>query len=278
MSFVMCSRSLGVIAAFGLAACTHGRIPGASRGTPAVTGGPPAEAPSGARVANRPKTGLEVIGWMRRAHPSRELRTLSFDITTVEYKGEQQTERESRGYAALPGRLRVDVLPTSTRAGYVRNRQRLSVFNRGRRVATSNRVDLATLLAYDVFAQSIDTTIMWLDSAKIRFGLLRRDFLNGRAVWVVGAERGDDTSPQFWVDAERWRVVRVIQPDTKNRVVDARFTDYTELLNVPVPQRIVLYMDGELVQEQRMANLAANPVIPTRVFDLARWRRMSAGD
>jgi hypothetical protein len=229
-------------------------------------------------VARSPRTGLEVIGWMRRAHPSRELRSLSFHIMTTEYTGARQVEREARAYAALPGRLRVDLLPASTRAGYVRNRQRLAVFNRGRRVAISNRVDLATLLAYDVFAQSIDTTIMWLDSANIRYGLLRRDSFDGRPVYVVGAEAGDSTSPQFWVDVQRLRVVRVIQRDTKNRVADARFGDYTELLDVPVPQRIVLYVDGDLVQEQRIGNLAANPTLPARAFDLAVWRRVPAGD
>jgi hypothetical protein len=245
-----------------------------ARAPRAVTGGNA----SGAKISNSPKTGLEVIGWMRRAHPSRALRSLSFDITTVEYRGERQIERESRAYVALPGRLRVDVKPTSTRAGYVRNRQRMSVFDRGRRVSTSNRVDLATLLAYDIFAQSIDTTIMWLDSANIRYGLLRRDYWYGRPVWVVGAERGDHTSPQFWVDADRWRVVRVIQRDARNRVADARFSDYTALLEVPVAKRIVLYLDGELFQEQRFANVAVNPSLPARAFDLGRWRQMSLGD
>jgi hypothetical protein len=45
-----------------------------------------------------------------------------------------------------------------------------------------------------------------------------------------------------------------------------------------VPQRIVLYVDGDLVQEQRMANLAANPTLPARAFDLAVWRRVRVGD
>ena len=267
----MSSSRFALAALAGLSAFGAGACVGGSR---AVAGGTEA----GAKLSSTPNTGLEVIGWMRRAHPSRALRSLSFDIMTVEYRGARQVERESRAYAALPGRLRVDVLPTSTRAGYVRNRQRLSVFNRGRRVSTSRRVDLATLLAYDVFAQSIDTTIMWLDSAKIRYGLLRRDYWFGRPVWVVGAERGDHSSPQFWVDADRWRVVRVIQRDTRNRVADARFLDYTEVLDVPVPTRIAIYVDGDLVQEQRMANIAANPALPSRVFDLTRWRRVSTGD
>jgi hypothetical protein len=247
---------------------------GCHRGARAVTAG----SASPARMARTPNSGLEVIGWMRRAHPSRALRSLAFDISTIEERGGREVERQARAYASLPGRLRVDLLPTSRQAGWVRNRQRLAIFERGRRISTSNRVDLATLLAYDVFAQSIDTTIMWLDSANVRFALLRRDFLNGRAAWVVGAHRGDDTSPQFWIDAERWRVVRVIQRDARNRILDVRFTEYTQLLDVPVPTRVVTYVDGALTEQQLLANFTTNPAGPPRAFDLARWRRVSAGD
>src|SRR5687768_4845954 len=121
----MCSSRFALLALLGLSATVAGACGGGAR---AVTAG----TPSGAKLSSVPNTGLEVIGWMRRAHPSRALRSLSFDITTIEYRGERQVERESRAYAALPGRLRVDALPTSSRAGYVRNRQRLSVFNGGR--------------------------------------------------------------------------------------------------------------------------------------------------
>ena len=243
------------------------------RGARAVTAG----SATPAKMSRTPASGLEVIGWMRRAHPSRALRSMSFDINTVEERGGREVWRQARAYAALPGKLRVDLLPTSRQAGWVRNRQRLAVFERGRRVSTANRVDLATLLAYDIFAQSIDTTIMWLDSANIRYALLRRDFLDGRAAWVVGAERGDNTSPQFWVDAERWRVVRVIQREGRNRLVDVRFTEYTELLDVPVPTRVLTYVNGELEQQQQLVNFTANVTVPARAFDLARWRRVSSG-
>jgi outer membrane lipoprotein-sorting protein len=235
-------------------------------------------APAPAKMGTIPSNGLEVIGWMRRAHPSRELRSLAFTINTTEYRGASEKAVVSRGYAALPGRLRVDVLPEATRSGFVRNRQRLSVFDRGRRVSTLRRVDLATMMVYDLFAQNIDTTIMWLDSAKVRIALLRRAELDDRRVWVVGAAEGDTASPQFWVDADKWRVVRVIQRDARNRVTDVRFTEYTEVLDVPIPTRIVTYRGGELVQEQELSAFMANPSLPTSAFDLARWRRLSLGN
>jgi hypothetical protein len=238
---------------------------------PAGTAGAPARLPPGF-----PRNGLEVIGGMRWAHPSRELRSLAFTVTTTQYVADSTTTGRARVYAALPGKLRVEQLPSS-RTGYVRNRQRLAVFERGRRVSMLSRVDLSVLLTYDVFAQAIDTTIMWLDSARVRFGLVRRDELEGRRVWVVGALAGDTTSAQFWVDAERWRVLRVIQREARTpaEISDVRFTDFTELLDVPVPTQIRLYREGKLVQQQEVSNLVANPSLPSRVFDLSRWRQAS---
>jgi hypothetical protein len=255
----------GVLATLG--ACGRGSAP-------AATTNVPLRLPPGF-----PRNGLEVIGGMRWAHPSRELRSLAFTITTTQYVADSSTIGRSRVYAALPGKLRVEQLP-SNRTGYVRVRQRVAVFERGRRVSTLSRVDLSVLLAYDVFAQAIDTTIMWLDSARVRFGLLRRDELEGRTVWVVGALEGDTTSAQFWVDAERWRVLRVIQrePRTPAEISDLRFTDFTDLLDVPVPTQIRLYRAGKLVQQQEISNLVANPSLPSRAFDLSRWRPVNLGN
>lgn len=214
---------------------------------------------------------------MRRAHPSRELRSLAFLQTT--YDSGRSASVESRVYASLPGKMRVDLLPVSSRSGYVHDRQRLAVFRAGRRVSTVNRVDLRTLLAFDLFAQAIDTTIMWLDTARVRFGLHRRGEWDGRPVWIVGALEGDLTSSQFWVDAERWRVVRVIQrePRPPNLVFDVRYLEFTELLDVPVPTRVQLWREGKLVEEQLLTEFAINPSLPRRTFDLSRWRAIKLG-
>lgn len=216
---------------------------------------------------------------MRYAHPSRRLRSLAFTVETTEYRSDSTRPVRSRVYAALPGKMRVELLPSSRRTGSVRDRQRLAVFERGQRVSMVSRVDLSTLLAYDVFAQSVDTTIMWLDSARVRFALVRRDELNGRDVWVVGANEGDTTSSQFWVDAERWRVLRVIQrePRAPSQISDVRFVEYTELLDVPVPLRLQVYRSGRLARQDEISDLSVNPAVPARAFDLTRWRDVRVG-
>ena len=249
----------GVLALLLAAATACGGLPRAAAGIPG-------------RPAAVPRNGLEVIGAMRFAHPSRELRSLAFGVTVTEYHSDTTTRRE-RAHAVLPGRLRVTTIPEARRTGVVRDGLRMAEFEEGRRVASRRYVDLVTLLAYDVFAQSIDTTIMWLDSLGMRFGFARLAEWEGRRVWVVGAEVGDTTSDQFWVDAERWRVVRVIQrPPGAARPDDVRFESFATVRDVPVPRRILVYRGGRLAQRREMANFIANTRIPDRAFDLARWR------
>ena len=236
----------------------------------------PPRASSPARATMSPRNGLEVIGAMRFAHPSRDLHSLAFTVTAT-WEGEAaRRAARARAHARLPGMFRQTSLP-SRQSGFVRDRQRLAVFERGRRVAAVSRVDLATLLAYDVFAQSIDSTIMWLDSARVRYGVTRRDELDGRDVWVVGAADGDMTSPQFWVDAEQWRVVRVIQRDPRGRngVIDVRFTEFVDVRAIPVPVRSVTYRAGEPALTQQYSQLAVNPVIPRSAFNLGAWRDLT---
>ena len=245
-----------------------------------VVGGEETSPPSSpARAEISPRNGLEVIGAMRREHPSRQLRSIAFTVLKMDPETPAKVVR-ARTLATLPGRYRTTTLPSSRRTGTVRNHQRVAVFERGRRVVSRTRVDLATLLSYDVYAQGIDTTIKALDAAGVRYGLARRDQLNGERVWVVGAEEGDTTSPQFWVDARDWRVVRVIQRDIRraNVLVDLRFSEFTDALGVPIPTRVDVYRNGEWTERQTITDVALNPAVPARAFDVARWRDVSVGN
>lgn len=149
------------------------------------------------------------------------------------------------------------------RLSSVRSRERHTTSRDATRVGQARSVDLVALLAFDVFAQNADTTIMWLDSARVRFGLARRGEWNGRGVWIVGAQAGDTASTQFWVDAEYWRVVRVIQHDPRDNLPsDVRLTSYTELLGVPVPTRIEAWREGRLIEVRAVSDVVVNPAPP----------------
>lgn len=240
-------------------------------------GDAPPSSPARAEIA--PRNGLEVIGAMRRAHPSRALRSLAFNVMMTDAAAPSRVTR-ARTLATLPGRFRTTTLPASRRTGTILNRQRVAIFERGRRVASRTRIDLSTLLAYDVYAQGIDSTIKSLDAGGVRYALARRDRLDGRRVWVVGAEESDSTSPQFWVDADEWHVVRVIQRDLRagRILLDYRFSEFTDVMGVPLPTRLDIYRSGQLMERHTITDVAVNPSVPARAFDVARWRDLSAGN
>lgn len=211
---------------------------------------------------------------MRRAHPADELKSLSFTLKISEPRADSTVERSATAIIGFPGRYRLANLPSSRRSGVVRDRERLAVFESGRRVASSSRIDVAQLLAYDVFAQRIDSTIQWLDLARVRLGVARRDRWEGRDVWVVGAAEGDAISTQFWVDEDRWRVLRVIQRDPRRptEILDVRYREFENVMRVPVPTLIDIYRNGRHAQTHTISDIIANPKLPSRVFDLQRWR------
>lgn len=244
--------------------------------TPRVEGG--ASSPARADVA--PRNGLEVIGAMRRAHPAGSLKAVSFTIDISDLRADSAVRRAATGLIAFPGRSRIAYQPVSLKNAIVRDRERMAVFEAGKRVSYFTRVDVAHLLAYDVFAQRLDSTILWLDIARVRLGLARRDRWDGRDVWVVGAAEGDTTSTQFWVDDDRWRVLRVIQRDPRRPsvVLDVRYREFDSVMRVPLPSRIEIYRDGRHAETHQLSNIVANPKLPSRAFDLQRWRDVKLGN
>lgn len=88
------------------------------------------------------------------------------------------------------------------------------------------------------------------------------------------------TSSQFWVDAEEWRVVRIIQrePRTPSLISDVRYTEFTELLEVPVPTRVEVWREGRLIEQQEISEFSVNPTLPRSLFDLSRWRAVAVGN
>src|SRR5215212_5772288 len=99
----MSTRSLERVAVTGLvlaiAACNRTKVP--------VVPGVPMPVP---RMA-APRNGLEVVGWMHYAHPSRALKTLAFTVNVTDLLRDTSRTIQSRAHAALPGKLRVSELP-----------------------------------------------------------------------------------------------------------------------------------------------------------------------
>jgi hypothetical protein len=110
------------------------------------------------------------------------------------------------------------------------------VFQGGKRVAAHQDRNLLMTLGFDVYGQAPETTMKQLEAQSIDLKKIREDTWNGTRVWVVGADKGDTTTNQFWIEQKRLLFVRLIEahksqknPSGPPNILDITFENYQPL-------------------------------------------------
>jgi hypothetical protein len=223
--------------------------------------------------------GRTLVDAMARTYAGRWYRTLSFTQSNTLYASNNR-ERKSEWIQriAIPGRLRIDYLPADTRSGVLYRDGKVYVFVEGRQQEARSGWNPTLVLSGDVYAQPPATTQRVLDSLHFDLSRVRRDTWEGRPVWITGAAAGDTTTNQFWVDASRMVLVRVIQTETQGgRTItsDTRFGKYVDVEGIPIAGEVLLYRDGRLTFREERSGIQVNATIDEAVFDPARWGGVS---
>lgn len=183
-------RILAILTALGLGGCAT-----AARTSPAITD---AEL---------------LVRAMHDRYAERWYRTLSFtQATTRVLPNDSVAVEEWREWAAIPGRLRIDMgAPEEGRTAIFANDSSYSL-QHGRVVRRAGRMNPLMTLGFDVYAQAPERTLDQLRRQGFDLSRFHVDTLEGTHVYVVGAARGDTTSKQFAVEAERLLFVRLLDP------------------------------------------------------------------
>lgn len=238
---------------------------------------PPAEeiVPEEAPPTSSIKSSRELVREMHDKYAQNWYRTLRFEQTNTFYT-QSGKEEKSRWVENLsvPGKLRIDFEPLSSRSGLLILNNRVTTFDNGRRVDTRRSIQPILTLTADVYAIPPAVTIRRLDSLKIDLDKFRTDRLNRKRVYVVGAEEGDLESNQIWIDAERLLLVRLIQKETRGErkiVTDTRVGDYKDIDGFPVAHEFVSHRDGKIFFKEEYHKVRVNEPIPSAVFDPSRW-------
>ncbi len=219
--------------------------------------------------------GKGVLRAMHERYVGKWFTTLTFSqrTTTISSSG-----RETKGvwneYLAVPGRLRIDYLPLSDRSGVLYAGNRVHSFLNGKASASQDGWNPLLILIADVYVQPVDTSVRQLDSLGFQTSIVRRDTLNGKAIWVVGAVARDSTSSQFWIDAESLLVRRVIQKQkagTRTTISDVRLARYVDVGGSPVAFDVTFYRDGRLFFKEEYFDVKANVPLSPDIFDPAKW-------
>jgi outer membrane lipoprotein-sorting protein len=196
--------------------------------------------------------------------------TITFTQKSTTYNDDGTTKVETWYEAAmLPGKLRIDIGPAADGRAYLLADGNVTVFDKGREVNSRPLVNMLLVLGFDVYRQAPEKTLQVIASEKYDLSKFHEDAFEGRPMYVVGAEKGDLQSRQFWIDKERLLFVRLFQPDRADdkKIEDIRFTDYKPLAGAWVAARVEVHVGDKLVFSEDYSDIKGNPALDAALFD-----------
>jgi hypothetical protein len=90
---------------------------------------------------------------------------------------------------------------------------------------------------------------------------------------LVGADKGDLQSRQFWVEKDTLRFVREIEPSRSDpqKVEDIRFADHRKLAGGWIAARVEVHVDDTLAFREDYTDILGNVKLERAVFDAKQF-------
>lgn len=248
--------------------------------TPLLLAGCAGAFSSGAPTPKAPVTGQEVVERMYATYAGKWFQTMQFTQENTRFAPNGRTERSTwREYMLVPGRLRIEFLPEAGGNGAIYADGNVYSFEGGKLARTAAQVNILLVLTADVYAQPATSTARQLTALGLDLARLRTDTWKGRRVYIVGATGPTDVgSPQFWVDAETWVVLRVIDrpalgsPQGPRPATEYQVGDFRTMGGVPVAHEILFLRDGQPFFKEQYTNVQLNQPLDARLFSSSQWR------
>ena len=220
--------------------------------------------------AQAPHTGEDLLRAMHERYKDSWYQTVTFTQKSTTYKSDGSTSAETWYEAAqLPGKLRIDIGPASNGKGYIFSDGSVTVIKDNQVVRTQKSVNMLLVLGFDVYRQDPESTIRIVRNEGYDLSKLREDTWDGKAVYVVGADKGDLQSKQFWVAKDTLLFLREIEPahDDPTKLDDIRFVHYQALAGTWIAAGVEVYSEGKKVFSEDYSDIQANLKLQPGTFD-----------
>ena len=177
--------------------------------------------------------------------PDKWYRYFTFSQDVEFYRNDSIIRRDVWHEAYAPGSLIIKFGSKSSKNGRLYRDFTQYAFKEGEEPHSSPRIHELLLVGLDIYFFKPEQTVKILDSLGYDLSKIREDELEGRKVYVVGAEKGDGKSRQFWIDKERLYMHRITY-EQKGKTNDVVFGDYVKMKGNWVARTIIFKTDGKL--------------------------------
>jgi len=216
--------------------------------------------------------GKALIEAMYQRYRGKWYRSMTFVQTTEFLKPAPRTET---WYEAMrvPGMLRIDIAPLDSGNTILFRNDTLYRFQQANLRATRPLVHPLMVLGFDVYADPPAKTLERLSGLGFDLSRIHETTWQDRPTYVVGAEPGDVTSAQFWIDRERLVFVRMLQPapDGSGAVAETQFNRYQKLGKGWVAVEVIFNLNGETTLRETYADVQGDVKLPDGLFEPARY-------
>jgi outer membrane lipoprotein-sorting protein len=216
------------------------------------------------------RSGEDLLRAMHDRYAKSWYQTLTFTQKSTTYNPDGTSKSELWHEAAsVPAKLRIDIGNPTDGNGYLLVDGTLTVFKQGKEAGTRPLINMLLVLGFDVYRQAPETTAQVIAGEGYDLKKIHEETWEGQPVYVVGAEKGDLKSKQFWVDKNRMLFVRIFEPARADasKLQDIRFEDYREMAGGWVAARVEVYDDGKKVFSEEYSDIQCNAKLDAAVFD-----------
>lgn len=220
--------------------------------------------------ADEIRTGEDLLRAMHARYQKSWYSTVTFTQKSTTYKDDGTSSVETWYEAAsVPGKLRIDIGPPADGKGYVLVDGNVSIIKDNKIVSSQHSVNILLVLGFDVYRQDPETTIKVVKGEGYDLSKLREDTWEGKPAYVVGADKGDEKSRQFWVAKDTLLFLRVIEPahGDSTRFDDIRFIHYQPLDGAWIAAGVEVYSDGKKVFTEDYSDIRGNVKLDAAVWD-----------
>ena len=218
-------------------------------------------------AATTPPEGEAIVKKMYDRYHGKWQHNYTFNQTTEIYHNDTLTKKQT-WYEAIefPNKFRIDFGPADSGNAVLFVNDSSFRFKGGKLTAARKDHDDLTFLLGGMYFFPFEEVKEKLKEQKYDLNKFHEETWQGKPVYVLGADKGEENVNQLWIDKANLYLVRMITFDN-NRKEDARFEKQVRLNGGWSESTTLFYVNDQLIQAEYYHDLKSNIRLDPKIFD-----------
>ena len=169
-------------------------------------------------------------------------------------------------YIQFPQNFRIDFGNADSGNAVIFRNDSSYVFKNSKQVRASYSPNDILFLLGGMYFYPLETTISKFGGFGFDVNKFHEANWKGKAVYVIGANKNEDSVNQVWFEKDNYNLLRMIKFDN-NRKEEALLEDHVKLDGGFSETLVKFYLDDKLLQVEKYFDLKANVAMEPKLFD-----------